>query len=106
MEWSQVDLEKVKERLIWDFDVKNEFKNSCFRKDTGYSFVIDVWRGVTKVTLYRIAQNGSESIEIDKQPPMEMIVKAIEEQGGSPKKDDLYNINPEIRAWIENNILA
>lgn len=101
----EVDLEKVKERLTWDFDVKNEFKDRGFRKQAGFTFVIDVWCGEAKVTLYRIALNGSESIDLDKQPPQEMIVKAIEEQGGSAKKDGLYNINPEIRSWIEANIL-
>lgn len=101
----QVDLEKVKERLIWDFDVKSEFKDRGFRKQAGFTFVIDVWCGVPKVTLYRIALNGSESIDIDQQPPQEMIINAIEEQGGSPKKDGLYNISPEIRSWIEVNIL-
>lgn len=105
MQWAEVDLEKVKERLTWDFDVNNEFKNKEFRKKAGFTFVIDVWNGIQKVTLYRIALNGSESIDIDKQPPKEMIVKAIEEQGGSPKKDGLYNMNQEVRAWIEENVL-
>ncbi|MCL6635241.1 MAG: hypothetical protein K6T29_05670 [Peptococcaceae bacterium] len=106
MEFAPVDMEKVKERLTWDFDVKNEFKNREFRKEAGFTFVIDVWCGEPKVALYRIALNGSESIEIDRQPPLAMIVKAIEEQGGSPQKDGLYNINRELRTWIEENILA
>lgn len=105
MEPYEVDLEKVRERLTWDFDVKNEFKDREFRKQAGFTFVIDVWSGEPKVTLYRIALNGSESIDLYKQPPEEMIVKAIEEQGGSPKKDGLYNINAEIRSWLEANIL-
>ncbi len=105
MEPSEVDLEKVRERLTWDFDVKNEFKDREFRKRAGFTFVIDVWCGEPKVTLYRIALNGSESIDLYTQPPEEMIIKAIEGQGGSAKKDGLYNINAEIRAWVEANIL-
>ena len=105
MQWTEVDLEKVKERLTWDFDVNNEFKDRSFRKQAGFTFVIDVWCGEPRVTLYRVAVNGSESIEMDRQPPAEMIVKAIEEQGCSPGKDGLYNINREIRNWIEANIL-
>lgn len=102
----ELDLEKIKERLDWDFDLKNEFKNRGFRKEACYTFVIDVWRGVVQVMLYRVALNGSETVEIDKQPPMEMIEKALAEQGGSIKKDGIYNVNREIREWLEANVLS
>lgn len=100
-----LDLDKIKERLEWDYDLKNEFTNRKFRKQGCFTFVIDVWRGVTQVMLYRVAVNGSETVEIDKQPPLEMIEKALAEQGISPKKDGVYNVNQELREWLEANVL-
>lgn len=96
---------KIKERLNWDFNVKKEFFDRKLRTQAGFAFVIDVWDGEVNVMLYRIAMNGSETLDIEKQPPAEMIEKALEEQGGSCKKNGLYNITPEIKAWLETNII-
>ena len=95
--------EEVKKNVNWDFDVNKELY--CLKRDTFLAFVIDVFEGVPQLVLYTVKKNGSTTDELEINPPREMLVKAIEEQGGNLKKSCLYNINGEIRTWIEQNLL-
>ena len=95
--------EEVKKNVNWDFDVNKE--TYCLKRDTFLAFVLDVFDGVPQLVLYTVKKNGSTTDELEINPPREMLVKAVEEQGGNLKKSCLYNINGEIRAWIEQNLL-
>ncbi|MCL6638956.1 MAG: hypothetical protein K6T80_04635 [Firmicutes bacterium] len=97
-------IEDVKKNLNWDFDVNKE--SLSLKRDAFFAFVIDVWEGRPQLVLYTVKRNGSTTDELEINPPREMLVKAVEEQGGSLKRSCLYNINAEIRGWIEKNLLS
>ena len=47
----------------------------------------------------------SESALLQQQPPQELLESSLVEQGLVGAKDNLYNITPSVRLWIEANIL-
>ena len=96
-------IEEVRKNLNWDFDINKELY--CLDRDTFLAFLIDVHEGEPQLVLYTVKKNGSTTDELEESPPREMLVKAVEEQGGHLKKSCLYNINGEIRAWIEQHLL-
>ena len=92
----------IKEGIMWEVDLKNEFIG---RRKTGYSFVIDVLDGIPRLALYKMKINYSTSTTLKKQPPKEMLITAVQEQGGSLDRENLYRINPSVRFWIEEELL-
>jgi len=98
------DMEKVKRRLMWDFRVEDESANFMERR-TGYAFVVDVAFGEPRLSLYHITRFGSKCDDLDQQPPNELLLKALVEQGATLGRDGIYNINQELRLWIEEHIL-
>ncbi|MBO8138257.1 MAG: hypothetical protein H0Z40_09000 [Desulfotomaculum sp.] len=96
-----LNIEKIKNNLFWDFKFEDEFKYN----KSGYTFIIDVYCGSAKLVLYRFTPYGSRSKELDKQPPADMIDKALVEQGNAGKKDGFYYINAPLQNWIKENIL-
>lgn len=97
-------MDKVKRRLMWDFRIEDEGVNFKNRR-TGFAFVIDVIFGEPRLSLYHVTQFGSKCDGVDRQPPKELLLKSLAEQGGSLGKDGIYNINHELRLWIEEHIL-
>lgn len=93
--------EKIMDKLIWDYNLKEEFKE----KRVGYAFVIDAWENPPKLSLYTVKLNGTMGDILPVQPPKEMLIKALEEQGVKPGQGEYHAINAEIRSWIESNIL-
>lgn len=93
--------EKIKDKLIWDYNLKEEFKD----RRVGFAFAIDAWENPPKLALYTIKLNGTMGDILPVQPPDEMLVKALEEQGVKPGQGEYHAINTEIRRWIEENIL-
>ncbi len=98
------DFNKVKPRLMWDFRVEDEGVSFNQRR-TGYAFVVDVAFGTPRLSLYHVTRFGSKCDDVDKQPPHELLFKALAEQGATLSKDGIYNINQELRLWIEEHIL-
>jgi len=47
---------EIENKIIWDFNVGNEFKN----RREGYAFVVDVYEGIPKLSLYKIKKYSSE----------------------------------------------
>lgn len=88
----------IRALIDWDYDFNNEFKN----RERGYTFVIDAWSS-PKLALYKFTPFGIKCDHTEIQPPIEMLEKAISQQEES--KEKMYKINPEIRVWIEDNIL-
>jgi len=91
---------EIKNSILWDFQLENEFKN----RRRGYAFVIDVCDEIPLLAIYVIKDNVSKTQVMQEQPPRELMIKAVEEQGGNIKQDHLFNINGEIRRWREDNI--
>lgn len=91
----------IKPLIDWDYDLNNDFKN----KEKGYTFVIDVFQAEPKLALYKFTPFMTKCDYLDQQPPLEMMIKALEEKdhGG---KDGVFNIDSALRTWIEDNILA
>lgn len=104
MQYVKIDFEKVKRRLMWDFRLEDE-SNLFGERRTGYAFVIDIMDGVPRLAVYHVTRFGSKSDFSAYQPPREMLDKALAEQGITTNQDGLYNINGELRNWIEENIL-
>ncbi|GBF34946.1 hypothetical protein DCCM_4066 [Desulfocucumis palustris] len=95
-------LEAIKDRIIWDINLKQEFKDE---RTVGYSFVIDVCDGNPQLALYRMKKRLSDSTILKEQPPKEILDKALEEQGITKPRDNIYNITTDVRKWIEDNLL-
>jgi hypothetical protein len=89
---------------MWDFRLEDEAVLFQQRR-TGYAFIIDVLDGTPRLALYHVTRFGSKTEYFDKQPPQEMLVKALAEQGANTNQDGLYNINQELRVWAEENLL-
>jgi len=96
-----VDLNKIKEKLMWDFKLEEEFKN----RQKGFAFVIDVYDKNPQLTLYKVGDMLSSTKFLAKQPPKEMLVRAVEEQGGSLEENNLFNANEEIKSWVKENLM-
>lgn len=90
----------IKALIDWDYDLENEFRN----KEKGYTFVIDVFSSEPKLALYKFTPYMTKCDYLDHQPPQKMMQKALEDQNASGK-DGVFKINPELRSWIESNIL-
>lgn len=100
--YEEIDYDNVKQNLIIDFCLGKEFE--CRQK--GYAFVIDVYDKKSKLGLYKVSKYSSRCDIIGNQPPPEMLEKAIAEQGGNLEKSTMYDINDELRQWIEENLLC
>ncbi|AEG60421.1 DVU0772 family protein [Desulforamulus ruminis] len=90
----------IKPLIEWDYDFNNEFKN----RERGYTFVIDVWECKPKLALYKFTPFGVKCDHLDQQPPEEMLQSALREQTENAQ-DGIYKISPELRSWIEKNVL-
>ncbi|MBE0465708.1 MAG: hypothetical protein IBX71_00570 [Candidatus Desulforudis sp.] len=89
---------------MWDFRLEDEAV--LFReRRAGYAFIIDVLGGTPQLALYHVTRFGSKTEYFGNQPPREMLIGALAEQGAGADSDGLYNINPELRLWIEQNII-
>lgn len=99
---SQEKLKTLKNKILWDFSLENEFHPD--KRRPGYSFVIDVWQGRPTLALYRIRPNYSTTITLEEQPPTELLVKAIINQGNLPIEDGLYAIDDTVRQWLEERL--
>lgn len=105
MAFDESDFNKVKENLIQDFCLAKESKNlECRQK--GYAFVIDVYDKNPQLALYKVSKYSSRCDILEKQPSREMLVKAVEEQGGTLNNSNIYDINGELRQWVEENLLC
>jgi len=91
-----------RENIYWDFDLNGEFRG--LRK-TGFGFVIDVIDGIPRLALYQMKVNYSTSTTLNSQPPREMLVRAVCEQGGHLEEENLYPINQELKRWVETSLL-
>lgn len=96
-----MDIKANQDKIIWDFCLAEEFKN----RQTGCAFVIDVFERTPQLSLYLVKNRLSITETCPQQPPREMMEKALEETGISPIRDNLYDINDEIRCWIKDNLL-
>lgn len=94
---------EIKDHILWDFRLEDEFKIK--ERKTGYAFVIDVCDQTPRLAIYIIKERLSKTQTLIEQPPREMMVRAVEEQGGNLKLDNLFDINNEIRRWIEQNLI-
>ncbi|AGL03051.1 DVU0772 family protein [Desulfoscipio gibsoniae] len=93
---------EIKDQILWDFRLENENKN----RQPGYAFVIDVFEQTPRVALYIIKKHLSktQTLPDDQQPPRDILLKALEEQNVDLKYANIYNINQQIRQWLEQNI--
>ncbi|ACV62665.1 hypothetical protein Dtox_1812 [Desulfofarcimen acetoxidans DSM 771] len=94
-------MDQIKNNLVWDFNVEKEFIN----RKKGYGFVIDLRNCTPFLVLYKMAQYVSVSHNCPQQPPQELMLEALRERGVSLEESGLYNINSQLRTWIEENIL-
>ncbi|KJS14940.1 MAG: hypothetical protein VR69_15860 [Peptococcaceae bacterium BRH_c4b] len=94
-------LDSIKDGVIWDFDLKDEFNN----RSVGFGFVIDVCDGVPRLALYRMKKRLSDSNILQQQPDRELLDKALQDQGLTKLRDNLYPITGDVRKWIEENLL-
>ncbi|SFG25872.1 hypothetical protein SAMN05660649_01174 [Desulfotomaculum arcticum] len=94
--------DEIRESILWDFRLEDEFKN----RRIGYAFVIDVCNKNPVLAIYMIKEHLSKTQPLLDQPPVELMIKAIEEQGGNINQDRLFNINSELRNWLEENIFS
>jgi len=96
--------QEIKGNILWDFRLEDEFKGE---RHNGYAFVVDVCDKKPRLALYMIKDRLSktQTLQDKQQPPEEMMFRVVEEQGGNMNLDDLYNINEELRNWVENNLL-
>lgn len=92
-----------RENILWDFDLNSEFRG---QRKTGLGFVIDLLEGTPKLALYQMKVNHSASTTLDIQPPRDMLVRAVSEQGGHLEEENLYPINQELQAWVEQSLLS
>lgn len=97
--------QEIKDHVLWDFRLENEFKGE---RRHGYAFVVDVCDGTPRLAIYMIKERLSKTQTLleKHQPPREMLVRAVEEEGGNLNRDCLYNINAEIRDWLEENLFS
>lgn len=93
--------EKIKDKLMWDFDVTREHLESR----TGFTFAIDVTDGQPRLAVFIKRTYSSKSETIRQQPPADMLQRAVQELGIDLHRDGLYNINAELRNWITDNLL-
>lgn len=94
-------LENIKDDIIWDFNLQEEFNNRC----VGYGFVIDVCDGVPRLALYRMKKRLSDTNILQQQPARELLDKALQDQGYTKPRDNIYQITGDVRQWIEDNLL-
>ncbi|MCF8011295.1 MAG: hypothetical protein K9L17_13970 [Clostridiales bacterium] len=91
----------VKNNVQWDFNLEKEFRRA---RKPGCTFVIDVLDGTAQLALYNIRVNYSCSTTLEKQPPRDILMNALQKQGYSAGEDGLYYIDKNTRDWIENNL--
>jgi len=90
----------IENRIIWDFKVGDEFK----KYQEGYAFVVDVYEGIPKLSLYKIKKNSAECNPIRKQPDQELLCRAIEKQGIKIIRGGIFSIDSELQDWIKENL--
>lgn len=95
--------QEIKDNILWDFRLEDEFKGE---RRNGYSFVVDVCDSVPRLAIYMMKDRLSKTQTLKEahQPPRDMLVRAVEQAGGNMKLDNVYNINSEIRLWLEENL--
>lgn len=98
-----MDVEKIKQNLNWEYDFEKE--QNTINRNLCYTFAVDVFENTPRLVLYAVKRNGSMTDDLEVQPPREILLKAVVEQGGSLDKSRLYKINEELRRWIEDNFL-
>jgi len=96
------DYSHVKHNLRWDLNLATEFQG---KRPLGYSFVIDVLEGIPRLALYHMKINCSISTTVTTQPSRQLLLKALYNQGWHCGQDGLYQINEELRCWIQENLL-
>jgi len=96
-----VNLNEIKDKILWDFKLKDEFKN----RPRGFAFVIDVYDNNPRLALYKLGPMLSSTKKVDRQPPREMLVRAVEEQGGSLEDSNLFDASEEVKNWVKENLL-
>ena len=94
-------LDSIKDGVIWDFDLQDEFNN----RSVGFGFVIDVCDGIPRLALYRMKKRLSDSTILQQQPDRELLDKALQDQGLTKPRDNIYPITGNVRKWIEENLL-
>lgn len=95
-------LSQITDSIQWDFTPENEFTRPD--RKTGYSFVIDGQEDKPLLVLYRMGPYSSHTSPLDRQPPPELIQRALRSYRKSPTWDGLYPINEELRNWIRKNL--
>ncbi|MTI85548.1 MAG: hypothetical protein FH756_17045 [Firmicutes bacterium] len=96
-----MDLAKIEDKLLWDFKLAEEFTN----RKKGFAFVIDVYSKNPQLTLYKVGDMLSSTKFLPKQPPVEMMVRAVQEQGGSLDDNNLFDATDEVKSWIKENLM-
>ncbi|WP_066639805.1 DVU0772 family protein [Desulfolucanica intricata] len=96
-----IDMEKVKKNLVWDFDLEKEFIDRKY----GYGFVIDLRDETPYLAVYHMGHYISKSEVIDQQPPKELLLEALKEKNIDLKKSGLFPINQALKEWIKENLL-
>lgn len=96
---------EIKDSVLWDFRLEDEFKGP---RKNGYAFVIDVCDQQPRVAIYMIKERLSKTQTLLEkfQPPRDMLVRSVEEMGGNLNREALYNINSEVREWLEKNLFG
>ncbi len=95
--------QEIKNDVLWDFCLEDEFKHE---RCNGYAFVVDVCDQKPRLALYMIKDRLSkaQTLQDKQQPPEEMLAQAVMEQGGNLNLDNLYNINEALRNWVQKNL--
>lgn len=96
-----MNLSSIRDRIHWDVDLNREFIN----RRTGFTFVIDVYDGVSHLALYSMWRNYSETDILPQQPPHALLDQTVNDQGGDFTRGGLYHIDRGVRTWIEENLL-
>lgn len=99
-----VNLNKIKDMILWDFKLENETFN-CEERPRGFALVIDAFDRNLELALYKLTPMLSSTQKIMKQPPREILEQAIIEQGCDPNVDNLYNVNNKVIDWVKENLM-
>jgi len=73
-------------------------------KREGYAFVVDVYEGIPKLSLYKIKKYSSECNPIRKQPDQKLLYQALEKQGVKIIRGGIFSIDSELQGWIRDNL--
>lgn len=96
-----MDIERVAANIDWDFKLGDEFKTKHYL----FTFIVDLSNQKANLALYKVGPYSAKSEFMEMQPPQEMLLNALAEQGVNINQEGLYPVNRELRTWIEKNIL-